>query len=136
MSVISSEALSLSESEVNLLRKGLIQWGGPARATEEFAVSMGFASAANMSAGCVEICRSLEVDRSLTPRDWTRALLSLEIAFASDLVGSGVEWSTATGLSDEVTVRDLRSIQRKLAKVVFPVFRSAGFQAIGESTTD
>jgi hypothetical protein len=36
----------------------------------------------------------------------------------SDLVGSGVEWQTTTGLTDEATLPILRAIQRKLARTV------------------
>jgi hypothetical protein len=32
----------------------------------------------------------------------------------SDVLGSGVEWSTTTGLSDALTIRRLRGIQRKV----------------------
>ena len=44
-------------------------------------------------------------------------LILTEVVFVSDLVGSGVEWETTTGLSDEVTIRLLRGIQRKLVGV-------------------
>lgn len=37
---------------------------------------------------------------------------------SATLPGSGVDWPTTTGLTDEATIRTLRSIQRKLAKVV------------------
>ncbi|MFB7630573.1 hypothetical protein ACFC0M_06440 [Streptomyces sp. NPDC056149] len=40
----------------------------------------------------------------------------------SDLVGSGVEWSTTTGLEDEATIKALRLIQRKLAKTIRPYY--------------
>ncbi|MEU1542912.1 hypothetical protein [Actinacidiphila glaucinigra] len=42
----------------------------------------------------------------------------MEIVFVSDLAGSGVEWPTTTGLSDEATIRVLRAIQRKLVRTV------------------
>ncbi|WP_377273649.1 hypothetical protein [Peterkaempfera sp. SMS 1(5)a] len=57
-------------------------------------------------------------DVPLKAVDWARALLATEIVFVSDLAGSGVEWSTTTGLTDEATIRTLRSIQRKLAGTV------------------
>jgi hypothetical protein len=53
----------------------------------------------------------------LTPADWRRALLATELAFASDVLGSGVEWSTTTGWRDDETIRCLRNIQRKLARI-------------------
>ena len=61
---------------------------------------------------------ALTDDARLSAADWARTLLASEIVFVSDLAGSGVEWQTTTGRSDEATIRTLRSIQRKLAKVV------------------
>lgn len=52
-------------------------------------------------------------DVPLPPVGWARTLLAVEIVFVSDLAGSGVEWPTTTGISDESTIRALRSIQRK-----------------------
>ena len=46
----------------------------------------------------------------------TRAVLT-ELVFASDLVGSGVDWATTTGFNDDETIRLLRSIQRKLVSI-------------------
>jgi hypothetical protein len=34
--------------------------------------------------------------------------------FASDVIGSGSDWSATTGLSDERTIRLLRGVQGKL----------------------
>ncbi|MFD2091298.1 hypothetical protein [Blastococcus deserti] len=53
----------------------------------------------------------------LTRRDWARALLATEIVFASNLVGSGLDWSSTTGLSDEETIALLRTLQRKIPPV-------------------
>ena len=49
--------------------------------------------------------------------DWRRALLATEIVFVSDVLGSGVDWSTTTGMDDDETVRMLSSVQRQLAGV-------------------
>jgi hypothetical protein len=53
--------------------------------------------------------------------DWARALLATELAFASEVVGSGYEWSTTTGWSDDTTVKILRSTQLKLIRTVSPL---------------
>ena len=108
----------LSDIERELLRRGLLEWHGPARGTEEFAVAMGFADLDSLLREGRRIRGSLAGGEPLEPMDWARALLATEIAFASDVVGSGHDWSITTGLSDEETVRTLRSIQRKLAHVV------------------
>lgn len=42
----------------------------------------------------------------------------MEIVFASDVFGSGIDWSTTVGRTDEETIRILRSLQRKIARSV------------------
>jgi hypothetical protein len=116
-----SDQLLLTDEEVLLLRKGLMEWSGPARCTEEFAVAMGFAGTSELPACCSAIRDALASGEPLESIDWARALLATEIAFSSDVVGSGYEWSTTTGLPDDVTVRILRSVQRKLVHTVAPL---------------
>jgi hypothetical protein len=136
MKTISRHELDLSDDEVELVRQGLLHWGGPARPTDEFAVAMGFDNASDMSRECSAISAVLASRGALGPFDWTRAVLCLEVAFSSDLVGAGYEWSIVTGFTDEFTVRGLRSIQRKLARVVFPVIRSGALRRGGKSPDD
>ncbi|SCL60301.1 hypothetical protein GA0070606_3249 [Micromonospora citrea] len=54
----------------------------------------------------------------LTGSQWRKLLLSTEIVFASDVVGSGCDWSITTGLSDEETIKLLRVVQRKVARAL------------------
>jgi hypothetical protein len=83
---------------------------------------MGFADARDLLDQCRRLRAALGNDVPLTAVDWARVLLATEIVFVSDLAGSGVEWSTTTGLADEATIRTLRSIQRKLARTVRPYY--------------
>lgn len=108
----------LAEDEIALLRRSLSEWSGPARCSDQLAVAMGFASFQDLLAQCRRLRDALGDDAPLSAADWARTLLASEIAFVSDLAGSGVDWQTTTGRSDEATIRALRSIQRKLAKVV------------------
>ena len=115
MSADLQSRIELSDEERELLIRGLGEWGGPARCTEALAVAMDFGSVGDLISNVARISRAL-ADREPLPRsDWRRALFATEIAFASDVVGSGVEWATTTGLSDESTVRVLRGLQRKIA---------------------
>jgi hypothetical protein len=111
----------MSGEERDLLRRGLLEWSGPARGTEEFAVAMGFSGLDGLLQEGKRIRAKLDSGESLEPIDWARALLATEVAFVSDMVGSGHDWSVTTGFSDEETVRILRSIQRKLARTVIPL---------------
>jgi hypothetical protein len=113
--------LDISQDERELLRCGLLEWSGPARGTEEFAVAMGFSGLEALLQDGKRIRSLLAGGESLEPIDWARALLATEVSFASDVVGSGHDWSITTGFSDEETIRILRSVQRKLAGTVLPL---------------
>jgi hypothetical protein len=108
----------LTDQERFVLNRGLVEWGGPAHCTEAMARAMGFQSVANLLEEGDRIVNDIEARRPLTRRDWTRALLATEIVFASDVLGSGVEWPDTTGLDDVETLRTLRRLQLKLAGVV------------------
>jgi hypothetical protein len=107
----------LTDDERKVLLHGITAWGGPARATETFARAMGFESVADLHAERPRLLHAIQGDEPLGRADWRRVLLLTEIAFASDVVGSGVEWQTTSGLSDEATVHALRRVQRKLTGV-------------------
>jgi hypothetical protein len=107
-------ALDLTDVEQRVLRSGLLEWGGPARCTAEMAVAMGFQSVDDLLRSGAVLAAAVHAGHPLSALDWRRTLLATEISFASDLMGSGVEWATTTGLSDEDTLAALRSVQRKM----------------------
>ncbi|QBS46279.1 hypothetical protein DMB37_29090 [Nocardia sp. CS682] len=108
-------AIDLSEDERELLRCGLSEWGGPANCTDALAVAMGFQTVADLFQEGRRLRTALIAEEPLTARDWRRTLVATEFVFASDVFGSGQDWSITTGLSDETTVKTLRRVQRKLA---------------------
>jgi len=108
----------LTKDERAILACGLIEWGGPARGTDEIARLLGFANLRSLYTEGGVIAQALRDGQSLTALDWRRALMATEVVFASDLVGSGIDWSATTGFDDERTIRLLRSAQRKLAMIV------------------
>ncbi|MEU1395910.1 hypothetical protein ABZ403_07545 [Micromonospora zamorensis] len=112
----------LAPGEVSLLRRALAEWGGPGHCSDELAFGMGFDSKADLLRRCGSFRSALANDAPLTPSDWARMLLAVEVVFISDLSGSGVDWQTTTGFTDAGTVETLRSIQRKLARTVQPYF--------------
>lgn len=112
----------LEQSEVELLVRALLEWGGPAHASDELARGMGFAGTDDLMDKVRAFRQALRDDDPIDGVDWARILLAVEIAFASDLMGSGTEWRTTTGMSDEETVVALRSIQRKLGRVLRPYY--------------
>jgi hypothetical protein len=105
---------SLTRSERKFLAAGMLEWSGPGRASDELARAMGFENEINLREQGLLLHDALRARDSLTPLDWTRALISTEVCFASDYFGAGVEWPIVTGFSDEESIRLLRSLQRKL----------------------
>lgn len=114
MSVYEPVAVELTDDERHLLSWGLIEWGGPARCTEEMAVAMGFKSVADLLEEGYRIADDIRAAKPLPQVDWARALLATEIVFASDVVGSGGDWEVTSGMDDVRSVKALRAVQRKL----------------------
>ncbi len=113
--------LDLTTEEWWLLEAGLNEWRGPARCTDALAKAMAFASAKAFLAEIEErLLPRLERRRGLTRPDWKRILIATEIAFVSDVVGSGLDWSTTVGLTDEETIALLRGVQRKILEGCAP----------------
>ncbi len=112
--------VNLTSPERELLARGLSEWGGPARATDLLARAMGFSDSYALLREGDAIIDALRTGKDLSRADWARALVATELAFASDYYGSGVEWPTTVGMSDEETVRCLREVQRKLVGVARP----------------
>jgi hypothetical protein len=110
--------IDLNESERFLLRCGLVEWGGPARCTEEMSIALGFESVEDLFAQRDRLIEAIGAGEPMTRFDWLRVLLATEIVFASNLVGSGMDWSITTGLSDAESVVTLRGVQRKLTSHV------------------
>lgn len=58
----------------------------------------------------------LRRDEPLCKLDWQRALVAVEIVWASNFYGAANDWEAVAGIwDDERTLHTLRSIQRKLA---------------------
>jgi hypothetical protein len=107
----------LSERERKLLRWRIIDWGGPAHCTEEMAVAMGFNSVQDLFDSTDRLAEAIATGTPLTAFDWLRVLLATEIVFASSAMGSGLDWSITSGISDEESLLLLWSAQRKLAGI-------------------
>lgn len=112
----------LDPSEIGLLVRALLEWGGPAHSSDQLARGMGFAGTDDLLEQGRSFRQDLKNDVPIEGVDWARILLATEIVFVSDLMGSGTDWSTTTGLSDEETVKALRGIQRKLGNVLRPYY--------------
>lgn len=108
--------VALNDLERRFLRAALLEWGGPARPTNELAAALGFSSAERMSAEAWYLWERIEAGDALTPSDWRRVLLAAEIVFVSDVVGSGLDWAITSGIPDTEALAVLRGLQRKLPR--------------------
>lgn len=104
----------LTYPERHILRSGLVEWGGPAQCTEEFAIAMGFKSVADLHVETMLLVSRLDAHEPLSGVDWVRALVATEVVFASDVVGSGSDWVHTVGVTDVETIALLRALQRKI----------------------
>lgn len=104
----------LDERERSFLARGVVEWGGPARCTDELAVAMGFEDVRDLFVTGGRIHDDLRAGRPLSRTDWTRALAATEIVFASDVFGSPVDWPYTSGFDDATSLAILRSLQRKI----------------------
>ena len=106
--------LDLTDEERRLLFYGLIDWGGPARCTEALAIALGFDGLEDLEREGHRIAQDIYDGRPVSLRDWTRAMFSAEIIFASDVTGTGSEWGVIQGGDDAHWLGVLRALQRKV----------------------
>jgi len=108
--------VSLDDVERGFLRAAMLEWGGPARPTDALAGAMGFTSADSLADETWALWERIEAGDALATDDWRRVLLAAEIVFASDVVGSGLDWPITTDFSDKESIAILRGLQRKLPR--------------------
>lgn len=106
----------LTVDERDLLWQGLHQWGGPTRPTDAVARVIGFDDVESLHTEGRRIRALLREGAPLSKLDWQRALVAVEIVWASNFYGAGNDWeAVAATWDDERTLHTLRSIQQKLA---------------------
>ena len=111
---IKTVTLGLTDDERAMLVYGVRDWDGPAHGTDSLAVAMGFASLDDLQLDGARIADAIASGGALPVRDWTRALVATEVAFASELLGTGSEWTVINAGTDGYWVEVLRSLQRKV----------------------
>ncbi|HET6290054.1 MAG TPA: hypothetical protein VFG15_25315 [Amycolatopsis sp.] len=110
--------IDLTRDERTVLRCGLAEWGGPAACTDELAVAMGFEGVPGLLEQARRLRAALADEEALRASEWRKTLIATEIVFASDVFGSGMDWSTSTGFADDETLPILRDLQRKIARAL------------------
>lgn len=104
----------LTDDERTFMVRGLNEYLGLAQAGRPLLVPlMGLSTLAQFDNLVRRLMKAVEAKEPLTDLDWARALLLTEIAWASDLVGSGIEF--ARHFSDNQAIEMLRSIQNEIS---------------------
>jgi hypothetical protein len=100
---------------------GSASWSGSGRtATGKQAVQLlGFEDRSTLKADVVRLAGLINAGSSMSRRDCRRVLLATELAFSSETVGWARDWSADTGFADRETITVLRSIQEKIAGIVY-----------------
>jgi hypothetical protein len=106
--------IQLDSNEVDMLISGLSDWGGPAYGSDALAVAMGFRDLEDLIEEAQRLIDDIQFRRPMTIRDWTRALVATELAYASSVLGSGGEWTSVRDGSDADWIRTLRRLQSKV----------------------
>ncbi len=76
--------------------------------------ALGFKDIDDLQVEGERIAHDIGAGRALTRRDWSRALLSAEVIFGSDLIGTGSEWTSIQGGTDAEWLGTLRRLRHKL----------------------
>lgn len=123
----SSEQVSaeLSADEREFIRQTLGQWEGPAGKMPFPFQMLGLASWDEFGDLVLRLRDAVAAGAALDDLDWARVLVLTEITWASNLIGSGLDFPITTRFSDEEALQLLRGLQRKsgsyrLAVLLFP----------------
>lgn len=111
---VKTVSLQLTEDERRMLVYGLKDWGGPAHGTDSLAIAMGFSNLDDLQEDGDRIADAIAAGQALPVRDWTRAMVATEIVFASEVLGTGSEWTVINAGTDAYWIDVLRSLQRKV----------------------
>jgi hypothetical protein len=106
--------IELDPDEAGMLISGLSDWGGPAYGSDALAVAMGFRDLDDLIEQAQRLMDDIQFRRPMTIRDWTRALVATEFAFASSVLGTGDEWTAIRAGHDVDWLRTLRRLQSKV----------------------
>jgi len=108
--------VELSDSELRFLRAAMLEWSGSSAPTDGLALALGFADADSLSRQTWTLWQRIERAEELSAGEWRRVLLAAEVVFVSDVVGSGLDWSVTTGITDAQALATLRGLQGKLPR--------------------
>jgi hypothetical protein len=118
-------AVDLTDDERNFIRQTLRQWESSASGQPFPFQVLGLASWDEFGELTLRLEHAVTDGEPLTDLDWARVLFLTEVTWASDLIGSGLDFDVVTSFSDAEALGLLRGLQRKIggskrAKLLFP----------------
>jgi hypothetical protein len=118
-------AIELTDDERDFIQQTLEQWALSAASTPFPFQVLGLSTWEEFGLLTGRLERAVVAGEPLTDLDWARTLFLTEITWASNLVGSGLDFATVSRFADTAAVALLRSLQRKIstykrAKLLFP----------------
>lgn len=118
-------AIELTDREREIIADALYEWQGSAGWAPLPIDALGLSSWEEFDALTDRLRDAITRGEPLSDLDWARVLFVTEITWASNLVGSGLDFAIVTGFSDAEAITLLRSLQRKIshwqrAHLLFP----------------
>ena len=114
MTVTERIDIDLTDDERMLLCQGLNEYGGPIRNQLVMVRALGLSDQASFDTVVGRLLTAISRKEALSKLDWARAVFLTEVSWASNLVGSGLDF--ATSVRDEKAVPLIRSIQWKIGR--------------------
>ena len=106
--------IDLTEDERMLLCQGLNEYGGPIRNQLVMVRALGLSDQASFDTVVDRLLTTISRKEPLSNLNWARAVFLTEVSWASNLVGSGLDF--ATSVRDEKAAPLMRSIQWKIGR--------------------
>jgi hypothetical protein len=118
-------AVELTDDERSFIRQSLRQWESSAAGQPFPFQVLGLSTWGEFGALTLRLEHAVTDHEALTDLDWARVLFLTEVTWASDLIGSGLDFDAVTSFSDVEALALLRGLQRKIggyrrAKLLFP----------------
>jgi hypothetical protein len=106
--------IELTDDERSFLSYGLGEYGGPIRNQAVVVRALGLPDRASLDALLDRLRRAIYRKEPLSKLDWARAVFLTEISWASNLVGSGLDFKS--NFHDDEAAPLMRSIQWKIGR--------------------
>lgn len=104
--------IELTDDERDLLSHGLNEYGGSIQYKPILTRALGLPDRASFEALLHRLRRAIGRKEPLSKVDWARAVFLTEVSWASNLVGSGLDFRT--NFHDDEAAPLMRAIQRKV----------------------